>query len=115
MKGYPLSRKSFYLILAVTVSITLTRMPTLGVGEKFPTVDPSIIPPGAKLEKLFDGGCVTTEGIAASSSTRIFRVSRSRPLANSPMKIAAPSEKGTETIIASPVTLAVPAISARVP
>jgi hypothetical protein len=57
----------------------------------------------------------TTEGIAARSSTRILRASRIFPEANSPMKMAAPREKGTETIMASPVTLAVPARRARIP
>ena len=57
----------------------------------------------------------TTDGIAASSSTRILSHSRVRPVANSAMKIAAPSEKGMATSTARPVTLAVPAISARMP
>ena len=57
----------------------------------------------------------TTEGIAASSSTNTFSNSRTRPVANSPMYIAAPNENGIATIIASPVTLAVPSISAKVP
>ena len=57
----------------------------------------------------------TTEGIAASSSTRTLRLSRSLPVANSAMKMAAPREKGTATSMARPVTLAVPAISARAP
>ncbi len=57
----------------------------------------------------------TTEGMAASSSTVTFRNSRVLPVANSAMKIAAPSEKGMATSMASPVTLAVPAISARMP
>ena len=57
----------------------------------------------------------TTDGIAASSSTRIFRNSRVRPVANSPMYMAAPREKGIAISMASPVTLAVPTIKARAP
>ena len=57
----------------------------------------------------------TTEGIAASISTRIFRVSRVLPVANSAMKSAAPSDSGTEKSIANPVTLAVPTMSASAP
>ncbi len=57
----------------------------------------------------------TTEGIAASSSTRTFSASRTRPVANSAMKIAAPRENGTETSMARPVTLAVPTMSASAP
>jgi gluconolactonase len=37
-----------------------------------PTGDPSIIPPGAKLEKLFEGGCVLTEGVAAGPDGMIY-------------------------------------------
>jgi hypothetical protein len=44
-----------------------------------------------------------------------LRISRVFPVANSAMKIAAPKEKGIATTMASPVTLAVPAISARIP
>ena len=57
----------------------------------------------------------TTDGIAASSSTSTFSVSRVLPLANSAMKTAEPSENGIATTMASPVTLAVPAIRARMP
>ncbi len=53
--------------------------------------------------------------MAASNSTVTFRYSRVLPLANSAMNIAAPRENGMATSIASPVTLAVPAISARMP
>ena len=57
----------------------------------------------------------TTDGVAARSSTSTFSVSRVLPVANSPMKIAAPRAKGTATSIAKPVTLAVPTIRARAP
>ena len=57
----------------------------------------------------------TTDGIAASSSTRTLRNSRTLPEANSAMKMAPPSEKGMATTMARPVTLAVPAIRARMP
>ena len=50
----------------------------------------------------------TTDGIAASNSTSTFRNSRVFPVANSAIK-------GIATIIASPVTLAVPTINARIP
>ena len=55
----------------------------------------------------------TTDGVAARSSTSTFSVSRVLPVANSPMKIAAPRAKGTATSIAPTVTLAVPTIRAR--
>src|SRR5262245_51218496 len=34
-------------------------------GFPAPTGDPAFVPPGAKLERLFDGGCILTEGVAA--------------------------------------------------
>ncbi|MBI3990437.1 MAG: SMP-30/gluconolactonase/LRE family protein [candidate division NC10 bacterium] len=37
-----------------------------------PSGDPSIIPPGAKLEKLFEGGCVLTEGVAAGPDGMMY-------------------------------------------
>jgi hypothetical protein len=57
----------------------------------------------------------TTEGIAAKSSITIFKVSLVRWPQNSETKMAAPRPKGTAINIASSVTLAVPAISARTP
>ena len=57
----------------------------------------------------------TTDGMAASNSTRTFRNSRVLPAANSAMKMAPPREKGMATTMARPVTLAVPAIRARMP
>ena len=57
----------------------------------------------------------TMLGIAASSSMMIFKISRSLPVQNSEMKIAAPRPKGTAISIATPVTLSVPMSSASVP
>ena len=34
-------------------------------GFPAPTGDPAFVPAGAKLERLFDGGCMLTEGVAA--------------------------------------------------
>ena len=57
----------------------------------------------------------TTEGIAASSSTRTLRYSRARGEANSPMYRAAARENGTAVSTARPVTEAVPRIRANAP
>ena len=37
-----------------------------------PTGDPSIVPPGAKLERIFDGGCMLTEGVAAGHDGMVY-------------------------------------------
>ncbi|HWP49737.1 MAG TPA: hypothetical protein VNM22_21455, partial [Candidatus Limnocylindrales bacterium] len=69
LKGYCVYPKSFYLLGMVVLGIVLTQIPALGAD---PTGDPSIIPPGAKLEKLFEGGCVLTEGVAAGPDGMIY-------------------------------------------
>src|SRR5882724_12386519 len=40
-------------------------------GFPAPTGDPTFVPPGAKLERLFDGGCRLTEGVAAGHNGMI--------------------------------------------
>ena len=37
-----------------------------------PTGDPAFVPAGAKLERLFDGGCMLTEGVAAGHDGMIY-------------------------------------------
>src|SRR5215510_2122414 len=37
-----------------------------------PTGDPSLIPPGAKLDRVFDGACILTEGVAAGQDGLIY-------------------------------------------
>ena len=41
-------------------------------GFPAPTGDPALVPPGAKLERLFDGGCMLTEGVAAGHNGMIY-------------------------------------------
>ena len=67
------------------------------------------------LKKLTGKSYQTTDGMAASISTRIFSASLVFPVANSPMNTAAPREKGTDTNMARPVTEAVPTINPRAP
>jgi gluconolactonase len=68
LKRYPVP-KSFCLLGMVVLGIVLIQVSALGAD---PTGDPSIIPPGAKLEKLFEGGCVLTEGVAAAPDGMIY-------------------------------------------
>lgn len=65
-------QKSLCMMLAVAIGILLISLPTLGAEEMKPTGDPSIISPDAKLEKLFEGGCVLTEGVAAGHDGMIY-------------------------------------------
>jgi gluconolactonase len=41
-------------------------------GFPGPTGDPAFVPAGAKLERLFDGGCMLTEGVAAGHDGMIY-------------------------------------------
>jgi gluconolactonase len=52
----------------------MTAMAVSGEDPGFPapTGDPSILPEGSKLERLFDGGCVLTEGCAAGHDGMIY-------------------------------------------
>jgi gluconolactonase len=48
--------------------------PTFAEDPGFPPPagDPSVLPAGAKLERLFDGGCVLTEGVAAGHDGMMY-------------------------------------------
>ena len=37
-------------------------------GFPAPTGDPAFVPAGAKLERLFNGGCMLTEGVAGGTT-----------------------------------------------
>jgi gluconolactonase len=41
-------------------------------GFPAPTGDPGVLPPGAKLERLFDGACALTEGVAAGHDGMLY-------------------------------------------
>lgn len=48
--------------------------PTLAADPGFPVPigDPSFVPPGAKLDSVFDGGCILTEGVAAGHDGMVY-------------------------------------------
>lgn len=54
------------LLLAVTAA--LAEDP----GFPAPTGDPSVLPAGAKLDRVFDGGCMLTEGVATSPDGMVY-------------------------------------------
>ncbi|MEO8037309.1 MAG: SMP-30/gluconolactonase/LRE family protein [Betaproteobacteria bacterium] len=41
-------------------------------GFPAPVGNPSIVPPGAKLERIFDGGCMLTEGVSAGHDGMMY-------------------------------------------
>jgi gluconolactonase len=41
-------------------------------GFPDPIGDPAFVPPGSKMERLFDGGCILTEGVAAGHDGMIY-------------------------------------------
>ncbi|MFM9848493.1 MAG: hypothetical protein ACKVP3_15190, partial [Hyphomicrobiaceae bacterium] len=41
-------------------------------GFPAPVGDPAIVPAGAKLERIFDGGCMLTEGVAAGHDGMVY-------------------------------------------
>lgn len=41
-------------------------------GFPAPTGDPSVLPAGAKLDRVFDGGCTLTEGVATSPDGMVY-------------------------------------------
>jgi len=72
LRSCPFRQSSFYLMLAILVGMSLAPIPVMGAEEQKPTGDPSIISPEARLEKLFEGGCVLTEGVAAGPDGMMY-------------------------------------------
>jgi gluconolactonase len=63
------------LIIAATLLLGLTIPHSViaqDAGFPAPTGDPGILPEGAVLERLFDGGCVLTEGVAAGHDGMMY-------------------------------------------
>ena len=65
-------QKSLYLALVFVIGITFTN--TMVFAEDFPapTGDPEILIKGEKLEKLWDGGCFLTEGVAVGFDGMVY-------------------------------------------
>ena len=54
-----------FLVLALAIGFTFSTTMAIAADFPAPTGDPRILPRGAKLELIWDGGCVLTEGVAA--------------------------------------------------
>src|SRR5215471_9443740 len=57
--------------ISLALGITITAFAD-DPGFPAPTGDPAFVPPGARLERLFDGGCMLTEGVAAGHDGMIY-------------------------------------------
>lgn len=56
------------IVLSMATTVVFARDP----GFPAPTGDPSVLPRGAKLELLWDGGCTLTEGVAAGHDGMMY-------------------------------------------
>ena len=56
------------LVVAIWAGLPMLGQP----GSGSPSGDPSILPAGAQVEKIFEGGCVLTEGVAAGHDGMIY-------------------------------------------
>ena len=66
-------RSIFTLAVLALVGLAPTP-PALAVDPGFPppTGDSSVVPSGARLDRIFDGGCILTEGVAAGHDGMIY-------------------------------------------
>ncbi|MFO1349224.1 MAG: SMP-30/gluconolactonase/LRE family protein [Gammaproteobacteria bacterium] len=64
-KSWRLSAIALALGFGLTASAVADDLPA-------PSGDPSVLPAGSKLEKLWDGGCVLTEGVAAGHDGMMY-------------------------------------------
>ena len=65
-------QKSFYLALVFVIGITFTSAMVFAQDFPPPTGDKEILIPGEKLEKIWDGGCILTEGVAAGHDGMMY-------------------------------------------
>ena len=63
--------QSILAALCLTLAFAVTAFAD-DPGFPAPTGDPACVPAGAKLERLFDGGCMLTEGVAAGHDGMIY-------------------------------------------
>lgn len=61
-----------FVVLALAIGFTFSTTMAIAADFPAPTGDRSILPRGAKLEKIWDGGCVLTEGVAAGHDGMIY-------------------------------------------
>src|SRR2546427_750173 len=69
-----LKRSIFCLVVLALTGLALTPPAIAAEDAGFPppTGDPSVVPPGARVERLWDGGCILTEGVAAGHDGMVY-------------------------------------------
>lgn len=72
LRALAISTVCFALTLGSEVASSADFFEGVDSGFAAPTGDPSVLPDGAKLMRLFDGGCVTTEGVAAGHDGYLY-------------------------------------------
>ena len=67
-------RSIFCLVVLASIGLALTPPAIAAEDAGFPppTGDPSVVPPGARVERLWDGGCILTEGVAAGHDGMVY-------------------------------------------
>jgi gluconolactonase len=60
-----ISSKLKYAVAAIGMAVGTIAFAAPDAGFPAPTGDAAFVPPGSNLERLFDGGCMLTEGVAA--------------------------------------------------
>ena len=73
--------RSLFTFVCLPVAVSAVTL-TMGPGQTARAADPStfpaptgdraVLPPDAKLEQLFDGGCVLTEGVAVAPDGMVY-------------------------------------------
>ena len=70
--------KTLHFRIAVAGALLLgaSLIPVYAVDSGFPAPsgDASFVPAGAKLDRVFDGGCILSEGVAAGSLQNFVKV-----------------------------------------
>jgi len=61
-----------FVVLALAIGFTFSTTMAIAADFPAPTGDPRILPRGAKLELIWDGGCALTEGVAAGHDGMIY-------------------------------------------
>src|SRR5689334_10610403 len=67
-------RPSFWLFTVLLTLSTMSATTTRADDPAFPppSGDPKVLPSGAKLDRVFDGGCMLTEGVAVSPDNVVY-------------------------------------------
>ena len=67
-----ISSKLKYAVAAISMAVGTIAFAAPDAGFPAPTGDAAFVPQGSKLERLFDGGCMLTEGVAAGHDGMIY-------------------------------------------